>query len=114
MSITFCGDELHLRKLVGLAWWAALLVTAVMCGPIRAAPPDFSTSNAIHEPVPAVAGDVLHYAVTVTNTGGDSAYARIKTVLPQGSRCWCWPTACRRSSWPFAKASIDRTRRPFH
>lgn len=54
-----------------------------MCGPIRAAPPDFSTSNAIHEPVPAVAGDVLHYAVTVTNTGGDSAYARIKTVLPQ-------------------------------
>ena len=81
------AEAFHRNSVVSkaiLAGWAAVLFGAGMCGFACAAPPDFSTSNAIHEPVPAVAGDVLHYTVTVTNTGGDSSYARIKTTLPQG------------------------------
>lgn len=64
--------------------WAALLFATMIYGSANAAPPDFLTSNAVYVPTPTVAGDVLHYTVTVTNTGDDSAYARIKTTLPQG------------------------------
>lgn len=50
----------------------------------HAAEPDFSTSTATFEPVPAVAGDVVSYRVTVANTGAYSPYTRIVSPLPRG------------------------------
>lgn len=60
------------------------MASAMMVFPVLAAEPDFSTSSATFEPMPAVSGSVVHYAVTVANTGGDSPYTRIAVALPPG------------------------------
>lgn len=64
--------------------WLILFLAATMAHAAHAAEPDFSTSTATFEPVPAVAGDVVSYTSTVVNTGADSTYTRIVTVLPHG------------------------------
>ena len=60
------------------------MASAMMVFPVLAAEPDFTTSSATFEPVPAVSGSVVHYIVTVANTGGDSPYTRIAVALPPG------------------------------
>lgn len=60
------------------------MLAAGMAHAAHAAEPDFSTSTATFEPVPAVAGDVVSYRVTVVNTGADSTYTRIVSPLPRG------------------------------
>lgn len=60
------------------------MASAMMVFPVLAAEPDFTTSSATFEPVPAVSGGVVHYTVTVANTGGDSPYTRIALALPPG------------------------------
>jgi len=62
----------------------ALPFALLLAGAAHAAEPDFSESAASYEPATVVAGDVVHYTVTVRNSGGDSAYARVKTELPLG------------------------------
>jgi hypothetical protein len=61
-----------------------MLAAAVMVHAAHAAEPDFSRSTATFEPMPAVAGDVVSYRVTVANTGADSTYTRIVSPLPHG------------------------------
>ena len=64
---------------------AAVLALAIaMAGTVHAAEPDFSASRTEYEPVPAIAGDVIHYTVTISNSGGDSTYSRVVTSLPRG------------------------------
>lgn len=62
----------------------ALTLASALAGAAHAAEPDFSTSTASHEPAQVIAGDVIRYTVVVRNSGGDGAYARIATTLPQG------------------------------
>jgi uncharacterized repeat protein (TIGR01451 family) len=64
--------------------WLGLILAAVMVGPAAAAEPNFSTSAASHEPAKVIAGDVVRYTVTVTNTGGAAGYTRVTTTLPRG------------------------------
>ncbi|MGE4081273.1 MAG: hypothetical protein AB7F22_37640 [Reyranella sp.] len=52
--------------------------------PVQAAEPDFTTSSATFEPVPAISGSLVRYTVVVSNTGGDSSYTRITIALPPG------------------------------
>ncbi len=64
--------------------WLWLVLVAAFAGPAAAAGPNFSTSTASHEPTKVIAGDVVRYTVTVTNTGGAADYARLTTTLPRG------------------------------
>jgi uncharacterized repeat protein (TIGR01451 family) len=64
--------------------WLWLVLVAAFAGPAAAAGPNFSTSTASHEPANVIAGDVVRYTVTVTNTGGTADYARLTTTLPRG------------------------------
>ena len=64
--------------------WLGLLLAVAMVHAAHAAEPDFSTSTATFEPVPAVAGDIVSYRVSIANTGADSTYTRIVTPLPRG------------------------------
>ena len=64
--------------------WLGLLLAAGVVHAAHAAEPDFSTSTATFEPVPAMAGDIVRYRVIVANTGADSPYTRIVSVLPHG------------------------------
>jgi hypothetical protein len=52
--------------------------------PVHAAEPDFTTSSVTFDPMPAVAGSIVRYTVTVANTGGESSYTRIVVTLPHG------------------------------
>ena len=61
--------------------WLWLVLVAAFAGPAAAAGPNFSTSTASHEPVKVIAGDVVRYTVTVTNTGGAADYARLTMPL---------------------------------
>ncbi len=64
--------------------WLGLILAVTIAGPAFAAEPDFSTSTVTHEPTKVIAGDVVHYTVTVTNTGGAAGYAGVTTTLPRG------------------------------
>ncbi len=97
--------------------WLGLILAAVIAGPAFAAEPDFSTSTVIHEPVKVVAGDVVRYTVTVTNTGGDAGYAGVTTALPRGyfirasgDCATATPDEGRRLSWQQGRFATGATR----
>jgi hypothetical protein len=61
-------------------------VVAVAASGAQAGPkyPNFSTSTAAFEPARPIAGDVVRYSFTVTNSGAASGYTRITTGFPFG------------------------------